>query len=42
VKEIVQYFSPNPEEMELELHRHAAHLLNQGRVDDAWQVLLTT
>jgi flavin reductase (DIM6/NTAB) family NADH-FMN oxidoreductase RutF len=42
VKEIVQYFSPNPEEMELELHRHAAHLLNQGRVDDAWQVLLTS
>jgi flavin reductase (DIM6/NTAB) family NADH-FMN oxidoreductase RutF len=41
VKEIVQYFSPNPEEMELELHRHAAHLLNQGKVREAWQVLLT-
>jgi flavin reductase (DIM6/NTAB) family NADH-FMN oxidoreductase RutF len=40
VKEIVQYFSPNPEEMELELHRHAAHLLNQGKVREAWQVLL--
>jgi flavin reductase (DIM6/NTAB) family NADH-FMN oxidoreductase RutF len=41
VKQIIQYFSPNPEEMELELHRHAAHLLNQGKVLEAWQVLLT-
>lgn len=40
VKEIIQYFSPNPEEMELELHRHAAHLLTQGKVMEAWQVLL--
>lgn len=40
VKEIVQYFSPNPEEMEAELHRHAAHLLDQGKVREAWQVLL--
>jgi flavin reductase (DIM6/NTAB) family NADH-FMN oxidoreductase RutF len=40
VKQIIQYFSPNPEEMELELHRHAAHLLNQGKVQEAWQVLL--
>ena len=40
VKQIIQYFSPNPEEMELELHRHAAHLLNQGKVHEAWQVLL--
>lgn len=42
VKEIIQYFSPNPEEMELELHRHAAHLLSQGKVREAWQVLLIT
>jgi flavin reductase (DIM6/NTAB) family NADH-FMN oxidoreductase RutF len=42
VKEIIQYFSPNPEEMELELHRHAAHLLDQGKVKEAWQVLLVT
>lgn len=40
VKEIVQYFSPNPEEMEVELHRHAAYLLDQGSVHEAWQVLL--
>ena len=40
VKEIVQYFSPNPEEMEFELHRHAAFLLDQGKVREAWQVLL--
>ena len=40
VKQIVQYFSPNPEEMEAELHRHAAFLLDRGRVRDAWQVLL--
>lgn len=42
VKEIIQYFSPNPDEMELELHRHAAHLLNQQKVQEAWQVLLAT
>ena len=42
VKEIIQYFSPNPDEMELELHRHAAHLLEQGKVKEAWQVLLIT
>ena len=42
VKEIIQYFSPNPDEMELELHRHAAHLLNQQKVQEAWQVLLMT
>jgi flavin reductase (DIM6/NTAB) family NADH-FMN oxidoreductase RutF len=42
VKEIIQYFSPNPEEMDLELHRHAAHLLDQGKINEAWQVLLVT
>ena len=40
VRQIVQYFSPNPEEMEAELHRHAAFLLDQGKVREAWQVLL--
>lgn len=40
LKQIIQYFSPNPDEMELELHRHAAYLLDQGKVDAAWQVLL--
>jgi flavin reductase (DIM6/NTAB) family NADH-FMN oxidoreductase RutF len=42
VKQIVQYFSPSPEEMELELHRHAAFLLDQGKVREAWQVLLVS
>lgn len=40
VKEIVQYFSNNPDEMELEMHRYAARLLDQGKVAEAWQVLL--
>ena len=40
VRQIVQYFSPNPDEMEAELHRHAAFLLDQGKVREAWQVLL--
>jgi flavin reductase (DIM6/NTAB) family NADH-FMN oxidoreductase RutF len=40
VKQIIQYFSANPDEMELELHRHAAYLLDQGMLREAWQVLL--
>jgi flavin reductase (DIM6/NTAB) family NADH-FMN oxidoreductase RutF len=42
LKQIIQYFSTNPDEMELELHRHAAHLLEQGKVQEAWQVLLSS
>ena len=38
---IVQYFSLNPEEMERELHLYAVELLDQGKVAEAWQVLLT-
>ncbi|TAF52188.1 MAG: flavin reductase family protein [Sphingobacteriia bacterium] len=41
LKNIVQYYAINPTEMEQELHRHAARLLDQGRVADAWQVLLS-
>jgi hypothetical protein len=41
VKEIIHYFSPNPEEMEFELHRYAAGLLEEGKVNEAWQVLLS-
>jgi flavin reductase (DIM6/NTAB) family NADH-FMN oxidoreductase RutF len=41
LKNIIQYFSVNPEEMEKELHQYAARLLDQGKVDDAWQVLLS-
>lgn len=40
VTHIAQYFSINPEDMEQELHRHAAALLDQQQVDRAWQVLL--
>lgn len=40
LKNIVQYFSINPSEMEVELHKYAAELLNQKRLNDAWQILL--
>lgn len=40
LKNIIQYYSITPDEMEKELHRHAQRLLEQGRVQDAWQVLL--
>ena len=40
LKNIIQYYSVSPAEMEKELHAYAAKLLDQGKVDDAWQVLL--
>lgn len=40
LKNIFQYYSLNPVEMEIELHLYAAELLNQGKVNAAWQVLL--
>lgn len=40
LKQIVQYYSVNPDEMEKELHRYARTLLDEGKVQDAWQVLL--
>jgi flavin reductase (DIM6/NTAB) family NADH-FMN oxidoreductase RutF len=40
LQQIIQYFSVNPGEMEKELHRYAASLLNEGKADAAWQVLL--
>ena len=40
LKNIVQYFSVNPDEMEKEVHAYAAKLLNENKVYDAWQVLL--
>lgn len=42
LKNIVQYFSVNPEEMEMELHRYAARLLAHNKVEQAWQVLLAS
>ncbi len=40
LKNIILYFSINPEEMEAELHRYAKELLAAGKVNEAWQVLL--
>lgn len=41
-KQIGQYYNINPSELETELHRYAGVLLNEGKVNDAWQVLLTS
>jgi len=40
LKQIVQYYNLQPQEMETETHRLAAKLLDEGKTDDAWQVLL--
>ena len=40
LKNIFQYFSPDPGEMETELHIYAKELLQRGNVTGAWQVLL--
>lgn len=40
LKNIIQYYSTNPDEMETELHHYAKKLLEQNKVKDAWQVLL--
>ncbi len=41
LKNIFQYYSPDPVEMENELHIYAKELLDDGKVREAWQVLLT-
>ena len=41
LKQIVQYYSITPDEMEKELHRYAQQLLAQNKVQEAWQVLLS-
>ena len=41
LKNIVLYYSLNPADMEEELHCYAKELLAVGKVEDAWQVLLT-
>ena len=41
LKNIIQYYSINPEEMERELHIYAQKLLEENKIDEAWQVLLT-
>lgn len=40
LKNIIQYYSINPDEMDKELHRYAKELLDAGKVVEAWQVLL--
>jgi len=40
LKNIIQYFSINPDDMEKELHAYAKQLLEEGKVTEAWQVLL--
>lgn len=40
LKNIFQYYSLDPEEMENELHLYAKELLDNGKVKEAWQVLL--
>jgi flavin reductase (DIM6/NTAB) family NADH-FMN oxidoreductase RutF len=40
LKNIFQYYSISPAEMEKELHLYAKELLDKGKVKDAWQVLL--
>ena len=40
LKNIIQYYSINPDEMEKELHHYAKQLLDAGKVKEAWQVLL--
>ena len=40
LKNIIQYYSINPDDMEKELQLYAALLLNGGKVYEAWQVLL--
>lgn len=41
LKNIVQYFSINPDEMERELHIYAKELISHHQVDKAWQILLS-
>lgn len=40
LKNIIQYYSVSPAEMEQELHKYAQKLLEQGQVAAAWQILL--
>ena len=40
LKNIIQYYSISPDEMETELHHYAKQLLDENKVHEAWQVLL--
>ena len=41
LKNIFQYYSINPEDMEKELHLYAKELLANEKLHEAWQVLLS-
>lgn len=41
LKNIIQYYGLTPNEMEQELHKYAVELLNQEKVQEAWQILLS-
>lgn len=41
VRQIFAYYSLAPDEMDVELHKYAAKLVAEGKVNEAWQVLLT-
>lgn len=41
LKQIILYYSINPDEMEKELHSYAKKLLEEGKLKEAWQVLLS-
>ena len=40
LKNIFQYYATDPQEMENELHLYAKELQDNGKVKEAWQVLL--
>jgi len=41
LKNIFQYYSIDPQEMENELHKYAKRLLDENKIYEAWQVLLS-
>ena len=41
LKNIFQYYSINPDELEKELHYYAKELLDADKITEAWQVLLS-
>lgn len=40
LKNIVQYYAINPDDMDRELHLYAGELLKENKIEAAWQVLL--
>ena len=41
LSKIVHYYSLNTDDMDIEMHRYAAGLLDEDKVSEAWQVLLS-